>query len=63
MRKMKLLYLNFQIIYHSTEKERYLMISQNKMKSVPIIVNRCDYHKQHEYFFEEPDYETLGDKV
>ncbi len=37
-------------------------ISQNKMKSVPIIVNRCDYHKQHEYFFEEPDYEMLGRK-
>jgi hypothetical protein len=48
--------------YNSPEKESFLMISQNKMKSFPIIVNRCDFHKQHEYFFEEPDYEMMRRK-
>ena len=37
----------------------YLMIMADKIKSVPLIVNNCKIHKQHELQFGEPDFEEL----
>lgn len=42
------------------EKPRYyLMISSDKIRSVPLIVNYCETNKQGELKFEEPDFKDL----
>jgi len=37
----------------------YLMVDADKIKSYPIIVNLCETQKQHEFEFDEPDYNKL----
>jgi hypothetical protein len=37
----------------------YLMISADKVRNVPIIVNYCETEKQLEYRFDEPNFEEL----
>ncbi len=45
------------------EKNRYLMISADKIKTVPLIVNNCEMEKQVELEFEEPNFiDLLRDK-
>ena len=38
---------------------RYLMIAADKIKTISLIVNHCEIHKQRELEFKEPDFETL----
>ena len=37
----------------------YVMIDATKIKKVPLIVNRCDVHKQQEFEFDTIDFEKL----
>lgn len=37
----------------------YLMIAAEKIRSVPLIVNNCEWQKQRELHFEEPDVQAL----
>jgi hypothetical protein len=41
------------------DKNYYLMIMKERIKSVPFIVNNCETYKQTELLFEEPDFEKL----
>ncbi|MCF8407947.1 MAG: hypothetical protein K9G36_03145 [Crocinitomicaceae bacterium] len=45
----------------SSNKERYysLMIAASKINRVPLIVNQCDFQKQRELNFEEPDFNKI----
>jgi hypothetical protein len=45
--------------YHSEEKEYELFVAAEKMYLYPIIVNQCYYHKQHEFFFDTPDFKQI----
>jgi len=38
---------------------RYLMIESDKIKTIPLIVNHCEIHKQPELEFEKPNFERL----
>lgn len=38
---------------------QYLMIAADKIKTIPLIVNHCEIHKQPELEFKEPDFEKL----
>ena len=40
-------------------QNRYLMIAVEKIKSIPLIVNRCEINKQPELKFEKPDFDLL----
>ncbi len=41
------------------KKKYYTMIATEKMRTVPLIVNECEIHKQFELKFEKPDYAEL----
>jgi hypothetical protein len=41
------------------EKNQFLMIMANKIKTVPFIVNNCETFKQPELKFEEPNFDNL----
>ncbi|RYG12925.1 MAG: hypothetical protein EOO07_18345 [Chitinophagaceae bacterium] len=41
------------------EKTYYLMIAANQIKTLPLIVNNCETHKQNELKFEEPEFKKL----
>lgn len=49
----------FEEINNGADKNYYLMISADKIKSVPLIVNNCETQKQLELQFEEPNYIEL----
>ena len=49
----------FEEIKNGADKNYYLMISADKIKSVPLIVNNCETQKQLELQFEEPNYIEL----
>lgn len=49
----------FEETNSGNDKKYYLMISADKIKSVPLIVNNCETQKQLELQFEEPDYIEL----
>src|SRR5690606_22945600 len=49
----------FEQIINGTDKNYYLMIAADKIKSVPIIVNHCPTQKQAELQFDELDFKTL----
>lgn len=38
---------------------RYLMIAADRIKTIPLIVNHCEIHKQQELEFEKPDFDLL----
>jgi len=41
------------------ESAYYLMISADKIRNMPLIVNRCEGFKQSEFLFNEPDFNKL----
>lgn len=45
--------------YHSEEKEYELFVSAEKIHLFPLIVNQCEFHKQHEFFFDTPDFKQI----
>lgn len=49
----------FENIKEDGSSYYYLMISANKIKSIPFIVNHCEIHKQSELEFEQPDFKEL----
>lgn len=49
----------FEITNNGAGKNYYLMISADKIKSVPLIVNNCKTQKQLELYFDEPNYIEL----
>jgi len=42
---------------------RYLMIEADKIKTIPLIVNHCEIHKQQELEFEGPDFDLLIESI
>ena len=53
----------FEQISNVNEKIFYLMISANKIRNLPIIVNYCETQKQSEFHFNKPDFEILLKKI
>ena len=49
----------FEVATAGIEKEYYLMIAADKIKSVPVIVNDCPTQKQSELEFDKPDFKAL----
>ena len=49
----------FETIYSNNEHYFSLMIAASKINQVPLIVNQCDFQKQGELDFEEPDFNKL----
>jgi hypothetical protein len=49
----------FEKVLADGESIRYLMIDADKIRNLPIIVNKCEVHKQSELKFGEPDYDKL----
>ncbi len=49
----------FETIYSNNERFYSLMIAASKINRVPLIVNQCDFQKQHELNFEEPDFKKI----
>lgn len=49
----------FEKVLADRENVRYLMIDADKIRNVPIIVNNCEFEKQSELQFDEPDYDKL----
>lgn len=49
----------FEETKNEADKNYYLMVSADKIKNVPLIVNNCERQKQHELHFEKPNYIEL----
>jgi hypothetical protein len=49
----------FEVVYANEKPFYQLMIAASKINRVPLIVNQCDFRKQRELEFEEPDFIKL----